>query len=689
MNKQILIVGNPNSGKSSLFNSLTGVQQKVGNYAGVTVEKRIGQCKLPEIGTVDITDLPGTYSMFSQSKDEEVVQKLLLSKTLQADLLLYVADASNLERHLLLFSQIMELNLPCALIINKIDIAIKKNTVIDAPKLAASLGVRVLCYSTKEGEQFEVLQQFITKELMQASTPLKKLHTYSPEELAMLANVPPNKEYIDNNFCKIWQLVKPDAFYNAAELNEVLRAFNLKPLNVEYTDIMSRYETITPLINGVIKNQEDKTLNKKTRQLDNVLTHKVLGPILFLAFMYLVFQSVFWLASYPMDFTESVFSNFGDWIKDSFGESLFTRLLADGLVAGIAGVMVFVPQLIIFFFFISILEETGYMSRVAFMFDGLFQRFGLNGRSIVGLITSGACAIPGIMSARTITNSKERLLTIFIAPLIPCSARLPVYAIMITFVEPDVSKQGFYLLLLYLLGILTALLVAFIGQYFIKSTEQSSLLLELPKYERPNWKNMYFSIQVKVQSFVINAGKIIVIIAMVLWALGTFGFPSNMEKAELAAIEYAKANSLDTIETQSTIATYQLEASFLGQMGKTMEPLIRPLGFDWKIGIALISSFAAREVFVGTMSTLYNISDPENTEGLRIQMSKSTFTGTQTPIYSSKTAWALLLFYAFAMQCMSTFAIVKRETNGWTVPIIQFVFMGLLAYLSAFLVASL
>jgi len=481
--------------------------------------------------------------------------------------------------------------------------------------------------------------------------------------------------------------LKFDTGHDTATWDSILSRHQFEPLKEQVDETLSRLNALEDLARGAIKKNPD-TLTRSDK-LDNILTHWIYGPIIFVILMLFVFQAIFAWATYPMDLIETAFGSLGYWLQDTLPPSALTDLLTEGIIPGLSGVLIFIPQIAILFFLISILEEIGYMARAVYLFDGFLRKFGMNGRSIVSLISGGACAIPAIMSTRTIVNWKERLITIMVTPFISCSARIPVYTVLVAFVVPYepvwgvLNSQGIAFAGLYLLGILAALISGWIFKKILKSRAQSFFMMELPSYRFPDWRSVWRNIKSKVGSFVMEAGKIILIISVILWFMASYGPPSKMEAAREAATQDAVARSLSPEESENLIASMELEASFAGILGKSFEPIIRPLGYDWKIGIALISSFAAREVFVGSMATIYSIGSVEDEFRIREHLAKQKDPITGEPIFNYATALSLLLFFVFAMQCMSTLAVVKSETRSWKWPIIQFTMMTVLAYLAA------
>lgn len=695
----IALIGNPNSGKSSLFNLLTGLHQKTGNFPGVTVEWKKGSLQLGNNQEITLIDFPGTYSCYPNSLDEKIVIQQLLDvhSDTHPDAVIYVADLTKLEKHLLLVTQIIDLGFPVLLVLNMADLAEAGGISIRKEILEEQLHCRTVMVSSRTGSGVQELKLQLQELLNQLEAPVQvnpKLYDLNPREKQLAKNLQeiyPGKTPYHNlllahhyDWLPMFNPEQKDA------IKKILEQSGFESLLFQVTETLSRFNFFTPLVKQAIRTQPTGKSQQITEKLDNVLTHRVAGPLIFLALMLLVFQSIFAWASYPMDAIEAIFGWFGESMASILPEGWFSDLLTNGIIAGLAGILVFVPQIAILFFLIAMLEEVGYMARAAYIFDRVMQFFGLNGRSIVALISGGACAIPAIMSTRTISNWKERLITIMVTPLISCSARIPVYTVLIGFVVPAqaigiFNLQGLAFMGLYLLGIVAALGSALLFKGIIRSGERSYLMLELPEYRLPVMRNVGFTVWEKVKTFIWEAGKIIFFISIALWFLASYGPGQSMENALSEATEQAASQNLDETATANLIASKQLEASYAGHFGKFIEPAIRPLGFDWKMGIALITSFAAREVFVGTMATIYSIGSEEDEFAVRKQMASEIRPETGKPVYDMPTALSLLIFYAFAMQCMSTLAVVKRETNSYKWPLIQFFFFSALAYLGSLL----
>ncbi len=699
MSFNIALIGNPNCGKSSVFNQLTGLRQKVANFPGVTVDKKIGQFEISEGVEVNLIDFPGTYSMYPTTSDEKVVTAVLTNPQDESypDLIVFVADVTSLEKHLLLLTQVKDLGIPIIFALNMMDLAQKAGYEVQTEALKNYLDVPIIAISGRYGTNIDLLKTAILT-AYRAPRPLlgRPLYALTRVEQQVVQQltelVPVRSAYqalvIAHHYTWLPFLTQAQR----EKISDIYESTNYHDLRGQINETMKRFDHFTPIVKTAIQ-KEEKRETSHTDKLDAVFTHRFWGPFIFFAVMLLVFQSIFSVAEVPKGWIEDSMAWLNEWVKASLPDSWYTSLLTDGLIAGLGGVLVFVPQITILFLLISLLEELGYMARAVFMFDNIMQRFGLNGRSIVSLISGGACAVPAIMATRTIENRKERLITIMVTPLISCSARIPVYAVLVGFVVPPTTVLGIFnaqalvFMGLYLLGIAAALISGFVFKKILKSEETSSLMIELPMYRPPLIKNVLLSVREKVMSFVLNAGKIILFISLILWVLSYFGPGDAKQNAEAQARSEATQKHYTEAETNDLIAAKEIEASYAGHIGKFIEPAIRPLGFDWKIGIALITSIAAREVFVGTMATIYSVGSAQGDQTtIREKMAAEINPLTGKPVYTFASSLSLLLFYAFAMQCMSTIAIVRRETGSWKWAIIQFFFMTGLAYLSGMVV---
>jgi ferrous iron transport protein B len=699
---KIALIGNPNAGKSSLFNSLTGLRQKTGNFPGVTMDKLIGKWKLEKGDDASILDLPGIYSIYPKSVDEQVVINILANPEHPdyPDLAIVVADASNLKRNLLLFSQVRDLGIPTVLALNMIDVAERHGIVINSVKLARELNVEVAEVNAKKGIGLNGLRLSVNKTLETNYNSNDSLPMDYDRE--MVEEIKNKYGDTDDYHALLW-LAEHDNLSQFDEkqrvgFDEIQEKYHWKTQDFQSKETMARYSQLAEIVDNCLHEvpAEEQEVNTWTDRLDKIFLHRFWGYFVFLGILFIVFQAIFTWATYPMDLIDSGIANLNDFLKANLPPTKLTDLLTDGLIAGIGGVLIFIPQIAFLFLFISMLEETGYMSRVMFIMDKLMRRFGLNGKSVVPLISGVACAVPAIMSTRSIGSWKDRLITIMVTPLMSCSARLPIYTVLIALVVPEKSTlfgilnlQGVVLFGMYLLGFFTALLSAWVMKLLLKVKERSYFIMELPSYKSPRFSHVMLTILNSTKAFVFEAGKVIVAISIVLWVLASYGPGDAIEQAEI----YVKAQNptLSGVELQNKISSQKLENSYAGRFGKLIEPAIKPLGYDWKIGIALITSFAAREVFVGTMSTIYSLGGEANEENSTVMKRLRAEINPETgkPMYDMALGFSLLIFYAFAMQCMSTLAVTYRETKSWKYPTIQFVYMTSLAYISAFIVYQL
>ncbi len=694
----IALVGNPNSGKSSLFNCLTGLNQKVGNFPGVTVDKKTGMAQFTPSLSAEILDLPGSYSLYPRRLDEWVSYKVLLNQdeTILPDLVIAVADASNLKRNLLFCSQLIDLKVPVVIALTMMDMAKKKGVRIDLERLARELGVPVVAVDPRKNKGIPQLKKAVELTAQQLYQP--PIRDFIDNKSLAKASVEEVKKHFPDfsDYRAIHYLINHENFQLSDELQESIENIEIKnkfnPTKTQAEEILQRYSRIRQIMQQVVS--EPDPLQKKlfTEKLDNVLLHRKWGYLILFSVLFLLFQSVFWIAQYPMDGIEWAFANISGFLSQNLPDNRWTDLLINGVIAGLSGILVFVPQIMILFGLITLLEDSGYMARISFLSDRLMRSVGLNGKSVMPMISGFACAVPAIMSARNIENRKERLLTILITPLMSCSARLPVYFILIGLVIPNnyllgfLSVQGLVMMGLYLLGLVMALIVSYVAKWFIKIKEKSFFILELPSYRSPRWNNVIPTMVNKAKIFVFDAGRIIMIISLVLWALCSFGPGNSIQKIK-DKYEALKARpGADTASLNINFQTDKLESSYAGIMGRSLEPAIKPLGYDWKIGIALITSFAAREVFVGTMATLYSVGTRDKGSVRLKEKMRAAKKEDGTPVFTLPTGLSLMIFYVFAMQCMSTLAVVKRETRSWKWPVIQLVYMTGLAYLLSFLV---
>lgn len=697
MSKQInvALIGNPNTGKTSVFNALTGLNQKVGNYPGITVEKKEGVCKLPRGVKAHIIDLPGTYSLNASSLDESVVIELLLNKNDKdyPDVAVVVSDVENLKRNLLIFTQIKDLEIPTILVINMSDRMKYKGISLDIDYLERQLQTKIALISTRKKIGVDRLKELIANYRDLSITPC-----LDPSEIDKPYFDALRKAFPNQLIYKLWLVITQDVNFGKTDRNEIdaIASFKTKTSGdlkrLQQRETIKRYQ----FINNVLKKGKtiDVSQAKDLRsKLDRILTHKVWGYVIFFFILLTIFQAIYDWSSVPMDLIDGAFASLSEWVKTTLPPGAFTNLLAEGIISGLGGIVIFIPQIAFLFLFISVLEESGYMSRVVFLMDNIMKRFGLSGKSVVPLISGTACAIPAIMATRNIESWKERLITILVTPFTTCSARLPVYLIIISLVIPEgrflgLGYQALTLMLLYLLGFVSAVISAYILNKVLKIKSKSFFVVEMPNYKLPLFKNVALTVIEKTKSFVFGAGKIILAISIVLWFLASYGPGDNFNNAEEIIKTENVANNLSDDQLQQKIASHKLEHSFIGIAGHAIEPAIRPLGYDWKIGIAIVSSFAAREVFVGTLATIYSVgNDDEDT--IKNRMAKEVNPVLGGPLFTLASGISLLLFYAFAMQCMSTLAVVKRETNSWKWPVWQLIIMTAIAYITALIAFQL
>ncbi len=689
-------MGNPNSGKTSLFNALTGLNQKVGNFPGVTVDKKTGILDLDNGIHTRIIDLPGTYSLYPRRSDEWVAYKVLMNadQDIKADMVLLVADASNLKRNLLFCSQIIDLKIPVVVALTMNDLAAKKGIIIDVKGLEAELGVPVVLINPRKNkglaELKTVLTQYVKNPAAFSKTDFidnKKMAPHAIE--AVQSHFPKLSDYAAVHYLINHEnFPLSDQMQNTVEQIEINYQFN--PTKTQADEIMQRFGQIRKIMQKNVTEPDPLEQKHFSDKLDDILLHRTWGYLILLAVLFLLFQSVFWLAQFPMNAIELIFKQFASWLTSNIAPGWFEDLFVNGIVAGMSGIFVFIPQIMILFGIITILEDTGYMARISFLSDRLMRKVGLNGKSVMPMISGFACAVPAIMSARNIENKKERLLTILVTPLMSCSARLPVYTILISLVISNkyyfgfLSLQGLVMMALYLLGVVTALIVSYVMKWVIKIQEKSFFILELPIYRSPRWANVGITMVEKAKIFVTDAGKIIMIISVLLWFLSSHGPGNRIADVEAKYALMIQQHPSDAKTLNKHLSSEKLQNSYAGILGKSIEPAIRPLGYDWKIGIAIISSIAAREVFVGTMATLYSVEENDDSS-LREKLQAARHDD-GTKVYTLPAAVSLMIFYVLAMQCMSTLAVVKRETKSWKWPAFQFFYMTGLAYLMSLLV---
>ncbi|MFS2188269.1 ferrous iron transport protein B [Mucilaginibacter sp. Mucisp84] len=696
-NIRVALVGNPNTGKSTLFNILTGLNQKIGNFPGVTVDKKTGFCQLPDGRTAEIIDLPGTYSIYPKSKDESIVFSVLAdkSKGMVPDLVVVILDASNLKRNLLLYTQVADLKIPVVVALNMVDVSDKAGIKINIDLFAQKLGVPVVPISARKNTGIDKLKSAIA---FANSVPLQQ-DTIDIESIApgIIAQIKGEMQ-VENPYIALQLAHQHEtlSYLSAAEsdrIEQLEQEHSFHSQKAQATETIARYNFINDLLYDTVKKAEtahDETISNK---IDKILTHKVFGFVIFFAILLFIFQAIFSWSEYPMSLIEDLFI----WLQAGAAKILpagpLSSLIIDGVLAGLSGVLVFIPQIAILFALISILEDTGYMSRVTFMMDKVMRKVGLNGKSVVPLIGGFACAVPSIMSTRTIENWKDRMITIMVTPLVACSARLPVYTLLIALVVPNrnvwwiFNLQGLALTAMYVLSIFSAVIVAFVMKFILKARERGYFIMELPVYRMPRWKNVIFTMYDRSKTFVLQAGKVIIAVSVILWVMKSYGPGDRFAQIDkqYAQPQYTKTMTPDSLS--KVIASEKLENSYAGVFGHVIEPVIKPLGFDWKIGIALISSFAAREVFVGTMATIYSVEgDADKMQSVQQKMHEAKNPQTGEPVFTLAVAFSLMMFYAFAMQCASTVAVVYRETKDWRWPAAQFAYMTALAYTASFIV---
>ena len=692
MSKQlnVALIGNPNTGKTSVFNALTGLNQKVGNYPGVTVDKKQGVCRLSRGVKAHILDLPGTYSLNASSLDENVVIELLLNKNDKdhPDVAVIVSDVENLKRNLLLFTQVKDLKIPTILVINMSDVMNRKGISLEIEVLEKRLHTKIALVSTRKNSGVQELKSLIENYKTLPTQQCLDASTIDPVYFDRLQKAFPNQDLY-----KLWLVITQDVNFGKITRQELdVSKFKTKSASelkrLQQKEAIKRYQ----FINNVLKEGQniDRSKARDLRsKFDRVLTHKIWGYVIFFIILLTIFQAIYDWATFPMDLIDTTFAGLAEWVKNTYpGGGKVTDLVAEGIVSGIGGIVIFIPQIAFLFLFISILEESGYMSRVVFLMDRIMRRFGLSGKSLVPLISGTACAIPAVMATRNIENWKERLITILVTPFTTCSARLPVYLIIIALVIPEgyifgLSYQALTLMLLYLIGFGMAVFSAYVLDRVMKTNRKTFFVVEMPNYKLPLLKNVLITVFEKTKTFVLEAGKIILAISVILWVLASYGPGEKFNNAE-TIITKAYTDSSET-ELEDRVAAYRLEHSYIGIIGKTIEPVIKPLGYDWKIGIGLVASFAAREVFVGTLATIYSVgsaSENESIDTIKTKMSNETYADGRK-VFTFASGISLLLFYAFAMQCMSTLAVVKRETKSWKWPLIQLFGMTSIAYIFA------
>jgi len=682
------VLGNPNSGKTSVFNLLTGLNQKVSNYPGITVERKVAKIKLDANVKLQLEDLPGTYSIIPQSIDEQIVSTTILewikNPIKRPDAILYVADITNLRRNMFFLTQLLPLDIPIILLLNMIDIS--PQNIIDSKLLQKNMGIfKVIPFSASKKIGLQTLKELIV------SFPKGQIvkHSYMPLSDEYKKIIYP----LTTKIAELYAI--PDNIAEQLSFSLLCNGERLEYLNLEQKKINKVLSTRTLILNNISKNMihylktmeadlryiyidellvssnysivKDIETVSSSEKIDKILTHSFLGPIIYVVILYFIFQSVFTWATIPMNYIDNTISSLGTYIYSIMPEGIFRSLIVDGIITGVGAVIIFLPQILFLMFLMTILEDTGYMTRVAFIMDRFMKKIGLHGKSILPIMTGYACAIPGIIATRTIDSWKERLITILILPLISCSARLPVYTLMISAFIPDIyiynfiNLQGFMMVGMYFLGTITAFILAKVFSKFLSEKSNSTFVIELPPYRVPIFKSVFKQVYNRGKLFLIDAGKIIMMISIIIWFLASF--PRNNQNVSI------------------------IDESYAGKIGHFIEPIIEPLGFDWKVGVGLITSFAAREVVVSTLSTIYNIQDDENSMiNLKQSMKDDINPDSGHHIYTPLVAVSFMIFYVYAAQCMATFAVVRRETNTWKWPIFMIIYMTLLAYFMSFFV---
>lgn len=668
-NKQILLVGNPNVGKSTIFNILCNKSQKTGNYAGVTVASQSGNYTYKN-ETVEVIDLPGSYSIYPNSEDEAIFAKYLIDENKKYEGVVYILEAVNIKRGLLLLQQIQDLQIPILVVINQIDEAAKRGITLYPEKLEKELGVKILLTNAKRHIGLDELRNAIHDSSFLVKT--EATFEIPKEHQPLIEKISEHSKQTNPYFA--WSLLAGEQSHTLLQSfdTQLEKEHKWVPKRLQTQETIRRYQNIDQILKIAIEKEPDK---KKllTEKIDKILVHPIFGYLIFAIILLLIFEMVFFIASYPMDWIDGMFATLADFASTHLPEGPINSLISNGIIPGIGGIIIFAPQIGILLYFLYLLEDSGYMARVVFLTDRLLRPFGLNGKSIIPLVSGTACAIPAIMSTRNIENIKERLLTILVTPFMTCSARLPVYTIIIALIIPEKTFLGFSyqalaLFAMYILGFVTAMISSLIWNKLIKSKGNSYLVMDMPSYKMPLFGyDLKIALQ-KVWGFITGAGKVIFVVSIVIWTLSYFG-PAKHDK------EFVSTD-------------VELDHSYLGRMGRQLEPAIAPLGYDWKMGVGLITSFAAREVFVGTLSTLYAMDD-DASEGRILDKMRHDIKPNGEKVFTFATGLSILIFYAFAMQCISTIAVVYRETKSWKWTAIQTVGMTALAYFASMIVFQL
>lgn len=684
--KYIALVGNPNSGKTTLFNALTGLNQKTSNFPGTTVELHEARLNLTSELPIHVIDLPGTYSIYPKSADERITVDLLLSQERKPDVVIVVADATHLKRSLLLTTQIMDLDFPVIVALNMVDVASGKGILIDTSKLSKILGIEIVQINARKKTGLNDLLNLAQCAIESVKEPFLMVH---PAIQMFLDELKPvfGHETPYRNLIRAHQV--SESVHSQQNIHQIYQKYIFNPQKEQARETILRFKKIDTVISEVEHRKTKPDGESTNAKIDKILTHPFWGGLIFLTTLFVLFQSIFFMAQYPMDAIESAFLFLGEYLQQKLPEAWWSGLITDGVIAGLSGVLVFLPQIAILFAFISLLEDSGYMARVSFLMDRLLRIFGLNGKSIVPLMGGVACAVPSIMATRSIENVRDRLITMMVIPLMSCSARLPVYTLLISLMTPETywlgvfNLQGLFLFGLYILGFLSALIVAWVFHIVMKKNPNEYFVFELPGYKIPSWQNLKVTVVDRCRAFLFDAGKIILMVSVALWFLGSFGPNGKIDeinKQEEIALNQPNA---DTTKISLQFGSKRLEASYAGILGQWIEPVIEPLGFNWRMGIALLTSFAAREVFVGTMATIYSLENEESTSIREKMMAEKNEHGQL--VYTPAVSFSLLIFYAFALQCVSTIAVVKRETKGWFWPLIQLTSFTILAYLASWI----
>ncbi|MGP2569656.1 ferrous iron transport protein B [Ornithobacterium rhinotracheale] len=690
---KVALVGNPNVGKSTLFNALTGLKQRVGNYPGTTVEKRVGSFKYKG-EKIQLYDFPGTYTLYPKSADEEVVFNILNNPNSPdfPDKVVVVGSPLQLKRSLLLYDQVRDAGLPVIFVLNMADEIEKNQLSINREEFRMLLGEDLIEINARNAQNISILKDRILEDfpIYESSFHVSPLFEDAVREMREKFNL--KRDYTAYQF-----LAQPNiSFFTPAQKMEkqaILKEFKIVSSRMQVAETVQRYEQIDPLCDRLLP-PADEHAETFTEKLDKIITHPIWGYVIFFLILFLVFQAIYSKAEVPMEYIDEKFGELQNFAKINLGDSPLANLITDGIIPGISGIVIFVPQIFILTLFLLLLEESGYMSRVVFLMDKWMRPFGLNGKSVVPLMSGAACAIPGILAARNIENTKERLITMLVTPFITCSARLPVYAVLIALVIPQkqflgFNLQGVVLMGLYLLGVFGALLFALIFSRGIKTPYKSYLIMEMPDYRIPYWKNVLLGLWEKVSAFVFGAGKIILAVSVILWVLASYGVTDKFKNAEEHIAQESRTHQWSEEDFEHHLAAYKLENSLLGNIGKTIEPVFKPLGYDWKISIGVLTSFAAREVFISTMATIYSLGSDNDDENQIVARMRNEIRPSGGKVFNLATGVSLMLFYAFAMQCLSTLAVVRRETGTWKWPVVQLVCMTGLAYLVSMLTYQL